>query len=109
MAFLLEVAAAEDKTQGKEAKDKGVFFGFGNDGAVNSELKVVGWSREKSAGVADQRVAVSSRIEVANGFGEQARTIPRGAGGPNAIVSKGSADARSDCVGSSVQEHMRDG
>ena len=101
--------ADNHKTQRKEAKDEGVFLGFGDDGAVNTELEVVRRSSEKSAGVANQRVAVGSRSEVADGFGQQAGAIPRGSGGPGAVVSKGGADARADSVVGSVQKHVGDG
>ena len=103
------MAEEDDKGQREQAEDKGVFFWFGDDGAVNSNLKVVRRPSEESAGVANQRVAVGSRSEVANGFGQQAGAIPRGSGGSGGVVVKGGADARADSVGSSVQKHVGDG
>ena len=103
------MAAKDDEAQRKQTKHKRVFLGFGDGGAVNAELEVVRRSSEKSAGVANQRVAVGSRSEVADGFGQQSGAIPSGSGGPGAVVSKGGADARADCVGGSVQKHVGDG
>ncbi len=63
------VVAEEDEAEGEQAEHEGVFLGFGDDRAVNPNLKVVGRAGEESAGVTDQRVAEGSGIEVANGFG----------------------------------------
>ena len=70
------MAAEENEGKGEQTKNKGVFFWFGDDGAVNAELEVVGRAGEKSAGVANLRIAVGSGSEVADGFGEQAGSIP---------------------------------
>ena len=75
--FLLHLAAAEDEGESKEAEEEGVFLRFGDDGAVHSELEGVGWAGEKSAGLGRRRQAVEgSRIEVADGLGQQAGASP---------------------------------
>ena len=52
---------------------------------------------------------MGSGSEVTDGFGHQAGAIPRGGDVRNAAVSEGGADAGSDSVGGSVQEHVGDG
>ena len=70
LAFLLQMAAEKDEGEGKQAKDKRVFFGFGDDLAVDNNPH-----RAKSGGTTP--TIEGSRKEVADGFVDQACSHPR--------------------------------
>ena len=64
------MAAEKDEGEGKQAKDKRVFFGFGDDLAVDNNPH-----RAKSGGTTP--TIEGSRKEVADGFVDQACSHPR--------------------------------
>ena len=87
MSFLLlHFAAVDNKAKGKEAEDKGVFFGFGDDGTVEDEPHRALRIRRKTGG---RSVATEgSRKEVADGLVDQSGAHPsrRLAGGIGQIA-----------------------
>ena len=59
-------AGDDEETQSKQAKDKGVFFWFGDDLAVDHDLNRAGAVRRKEG--SGRPVIEGSRKEIANGF-----------------------------------------
>ncbi len=77
LAFLLLLAMEENKAEGKQAEDEGIFFRFRDDGAVDGDPHPAKRRKKRTLTI------VSSRKEVANGFVDQAgahpsRSIPAG-------------------------------
>ncbi len=68
------MAMKEDKAQSKQAEDEGVFFRFGDEGAVDSDL-YGSLRRRRKIGVRRGAV-VSSRKEVTDGFVDDACARP---------------------------------
>ena len=59
----------EDKTQGKEGEDEGVFFGFGDDLAVdNNPHRAVGVRRKPRTIRGPHFIIEGSRKEIADGL-----------------------------------------
>lgn len=119
LPFLMKVAE-EDKTQGKEAKHKRVFFRFGNDGAVHSDAQaLICRNRSKTA---KNRVARTvavvcagrGNVKIANRLGHRPGANPAG-GYPAAAVVEVAAvsNTRADVIPTRardiVQEHIGDG
>ena len=67
------MATKEDKTQGKEGEDKSIFLRFGDDLAVDDKPHRV-WRGGRKTGTS--RVIEGSRMEVADGFADNAGTHP---------------------------------
>ena len=67
------MAAENDEAEGKQAEDKRVFFGFGDDLAVDDNPYGAGTVQRKPS---SQIPIESSRKEVANRFVDYARTCP---------------------------------
>ena len=78
LAFLLHLAAEEDEAQSKQAKHKGVFFGFGDDLAVDANLhRVMGIRRKlRTPKGTIPKIIEGSRKEVVDGFVDDARSHP---------------------------------
>ena len=72
----MEVAAENDKAQGKEGENEGVFFWFGDDLAVDDNPHRTCGVRRKIRPVAHP-IIESSRKEVANRFVNYAGAYPR--------------------------------
>ena len=110
--FLLEVAMKENKDQSKQAKDKSVFFWFGDDLAVDDNPhRAVGLRRKTRPRIARSTpIIVGSGKEVADGFVQNpgaypSRSIPAG------IVQSRSGDTNSHLVviGIIIHEKMGNG
>ena len=108
LAFPLHFAAVEENEgQGKEAEDEGVFFWFGDDLGVDSDLyRAAGICRKISTRV----IIVGSRKEIPNRFIQNAgahpsRSLPAGIG------QNASGDTNPHLVKSGiiVQEKMGNG
>ncbi len=75
LTFLLLPTMKKYKTQRKQAEDEGVFLRFGDDLAVdNNPHRAVRRSRKSRN---SSPIIESSRIEVADGFVDHARALPR--------------------------------
>ena len=75
--LFLPIAADNHKTQRKEAEDKGVFFWFGDDLAVEGDLqRTVAARRKPGILIASTIIRECSRKEVANGFVDDAGAHP---------------------------------
>ena len=59
-SFLLEVAEEDDEAEGKEAEDKGVFFGFGDCSAIDGQAQGLAGEIGMGGGL------IGSRIELAH-------------------------------------------
>ncbi len=116
------MAVEEDKTEGKQAEDKGVFFWFGDDGAVHPNaqaviLGIVGPTSQHSVAGAVAGVGVlrgkRGQVKVANGLGHGRRPNPVDIGLPRAVVQVAAAHSRPDVVptgaGDIVEKHIGDG
>ena len=87
----------ENKTKGKEAKDKSVFLRFGDDLAVDDDShRAVGFRRKKRRPSQIESIhsliIEGSRKEIANGFVDDARARPSGRI-PGGIGQSASRDA----------------
>ena len=78
LAFLLSIAMKENKTQGKEGEDEGVFFRFRDEGAVDDDPhRAVRLRRKPGFPTASTPPIIQgSRIEVANRFVQDAGAYP---------------------------------
>ena len=97
------IAAKDDKAEGKQAEDKGVFLWFRDDLAVDGDLYGASAVRRKIGmqGSHSPSMIESSRKEVANGFVDNASTRPsrrRSAG----IGQSASGDTNSHVVRNAV-------
>ena len=87
--FLLPMAMEEDKAQGKEGEDEGVFLRFGDDLAADDNLRLIAAGKPR---VSKSKTIESSRMEVADGFVDDAGTAPTGRC-PGGIGQSGPRDA----------------
>ena len=79
------MAAKDNKTQSEQAKHQGVFFGFGDDLAVDDKPYRAAGLRRKTRSSHSRTIIEGSRKEVADGFVDNAgarpsRRIPGGIG-----------------------------
>ena len=115
-AFLLEVAADNHKTQGKEAEEEGVFLRFGDDLAVDDNPnRAVGLRRKKRRPSQIESIhsliIEGSRKEIANGFVDDARARPSGRI-PGGIGQSASRDANPNVISATaifIHEKMGNG
>ena len=77
--FLEKSPLNNHKDQGKQAEEEGIFFGFGNDLAIDDHPhRAVGVRRKPRTIWGAHFIIEGSRMEVADGFVQNARTYPSG-------------------------------